>query len=187
MSEQYIGEIRMVGFTFAPKGWAACNGQLLSIQSNNALFSLLGTVFGGDGINTFALPDYRGRGPVGMGAGAVSAPVTQGERAGSQQVTIMSNQMPVHTHTVVAAMPCAAAAAQTVDPSGAVPATTVTVVEERVTELSSYSPPSATTGTMAPMRITVGAAGDSQPLNILNPYLGTNFIIATEGIFPSRS
>ena len=184
MSDPFLGEIRMVGFNFAPKGWALCDGQLLPISQNSALFALLGTTFGGNGVQSFGLPDYRSRGPVGMGVGPGLTPVRQGESAGSQSVTIQIPNMPVHTHMATATMPSASSSAQTRDPSGAVPA--ITVSENREAQIASYSPPSAETGVMAPLHVTVGAAGGSLPLPILNPYLGTNFIIALEGIFPSR-
>src|SRR5690606_5156315 len=99
MSEPFLGEIRMVGFNFAPRGWAFCQGQLLSIAQNSALFSLLGTMYGGNGTTTFALPDLRGRSPVGMGNGPGLTPITQGELAGTENVTLLSTQMPMHTHT----------------------------------------------------------------------------------------
>src|SRR5688572_6320685 len=98
MSEPFLGEIRMVGFNFAPQGWAFCQGQLMSIAQNSALFSLLGTTFGGDGQTTFALPDYRGRSSVGMGSGPGLTNIVQGEKSGTENVTILSTQMPVHTH-----------------------------------------------------------------------------------------
>jgi len=98
MSDPFLGEIRMVGFNFAPRGWAMCQGQLLSIAQNNALFALLGTLYGGDGQTTFGLPDYRGRSPVGMGQGPGLSAVVQGEMAGTENVTLTLNQMPMHNH-----------------------------------------------------------------------------------------
>lgn len=184
MSDPFLGEIRMVGFNFAPKGWALCDGQLLPISQNSALFALLGTTFGGNGVQSFGLPDYRSRGPVGMGVGPGLTPVRQGESAGSQSVTIQIPNMPAHTHMATAAMPSAASGATTADPTGAVPATAQTA--ERGVNYPIYGATTAITGTMAPFNVNVAPAGAGQPLPILNPYLGTNFIIALEGIFPSR-
>ena len=98
MGDQFLGEIRMVGFSFAPVGWALCDGSLLPISQYQALFSLLGVTFGGNGTTTFGLPDLRGRAPVGMGSGPNLAPITQGELAGNENVTLSTQQMPNHTH-----------------------------------------------------------------------------------------
>src|SRR3954467_14539122 len=99
MSDPFLGEIRMVGFNYAPRGWAFCAGQLMSIAQNSALFALLGTTFGGDGVTTFALPDYRSRSAVGMGSGPGLTPIVQGELAGTENVTLSLLQMPMHNHT----------------------------------------------------------------------------------------
>ena len=101
MSEPFLGEIRMVGFNFAPTGWAFCAGQTVAIAQNSALFALLSTTFGGDGRVTFGLPDYRGRSPVGMGAGPGLTVVQQGEKSGTESVVLTSAQMPQHTHAAV--------------------------------------------------------------------------------------
>src|SRR3546814_1398233 len=100
--EPFLGQIMMVGFNFAPRGWALCQGQLLPISQNQALFSLLGTTYGGDGRTTFALPDLRGRCAIGMGQGPGLANYTQGEMAGQENVTLISTQMPQHTHSLAA-------------------------------------------------------------------------------------
>src|SRR5580658_7527465 len=100
MSEQYLGEIRMFGFTFAPSGWAFCNGQLLSISQNTALFSLLGTTYGGDGVSTFALPNLQSRVAIHFGQGSGLSPYVQGQTGGAENVTLTQNQMPQHTHPV---------------------------------------------------------------------------------------
>ncbi|TNV45733.1 phage tail protein, partial [Corallococcus exiguus] len=104
MSTPYIGQIIMFGGDFAPKGWMPCNGALLSIAQNQALFAILGTTYGGDGITTFALPDLRGRFPMQPGQGPGLAPHSLGEMAGQQQVTLLSSQMPAHTHPLMASM-----------------------------------------------------------------------------------
>src|SRR5215217_7886099 len=100
MSEPFIGQITQVGFTFAPRGWALCNGQILSIAQNTALFSLLGTTYGGNGQTTFALPDLRGRAPIGPGQGPGLSPRSLGEQSGTENVTLLQSQMPAHNHTV---------------------------------------------------------------------------------------
>jgi microcystin-dependent protein len=184
MSEPFIGEVRAVGFNFAPRGWLVCAGQLLSIAQNTALFSLLGTTFGGDGVRTFGLPDYQGRSPVGMGSGRGLTPIVQGEVSGSENVTLLSTQMPSHTHLATAAQTGSDASATVASPSGAVAA--ITVLEDGRTQLNSYGTPTTSPVPMAPIVVTVQPSGGSQPAPIRNPYLGTNFIIATEGIFPSR-
>src|SRR3569833_1354169 len=100
MGDQFIGEIRMVGFNFAPAGWALCDGSLLPIAQYQALFALLGSMFGGNGTTTFGLPDLRGRAPVGMGNGPNLTPVSQGQLAGSESATLSPGQMPMHTHII---------------------------------------------------------------------------------------
>ncbi len=176
MSEPFIGEIIMFGGTFAPRGWAFCNGQLMSIAQNSALFSILGTTYGGDGQTTFALPDLRGRVPVHAGdsQGPGLSPVVLGEQAGSPTVTLTASQMPMHNHPVTANQN-----ATTTDPSGAFPAN-----DARGTPVSIYAATSDGTH-MNPQMI--GLAGNSQPVSIEQPYLGVNFIIALEGIYPSRA
>ncbi|WP_223635825.1 phage tail protein [Corallococcus sp. EGB] len=173
MAEPFIGEIRLFGGNFAPRGWALCNGALLSIAQNQALFAILGTTYGGDGRTTFALPDMRGRFPMAPGQGPGLAPHTLGEVSGQPQVTLISTQMPAHTHPLMAS----GQEGNTESPEGAY--------------LAAYPPgssptPYATTPstTMGPQ--AVGVAGGSQPVPIQNPYTCVNFIIATEGIFPSR-
>jgi microcystin-dependent protein len=176
MSEPFIGEIIMFGGNFAPRGWAFCDGQLLSIAQNTALFSILGTTYGGNGQTTFALPDLRGRVPVHAGGsqGPGLPPVQLGEMSGSPSVTLTVNQMPMHNHLVSASQ-----SATTTDPNGSVPAN-----DARGTPVSIYA--AQPDGThMNPQMI--GVAGGGQPLSVQQPYLGVNFIIALEGIYPSRS
>lgn len=184
--EPFIGQILAVGFNFAPKGWAFCDGRLMSIAQNSALFSLLGVTFGGDGIQTFALPDYRSRGPVGMGSGPGLSTVSQGEVSGTEQVTMLSTQMPMHTHAATGHQPASSAAGSATTPAGAVPAVSNNADRTDLTQWPSYAPSAQADTSLAPLSLTVGAAGGSQPVPIRNPYLGTNFIIALEGIYPSR-
>jgi microcystin-dependent protein len=176
MSDPFLGEIIMFGGNFAPRGWAFCNGQLMSIAQNTALFSILGTTYGGDGQTTFALPDLRGRVPVHSGSsqGPGLPPVQLGEMAGFPSVTILQTNMPPHNHLVAASQ-----TATTADPNGAVPAS---LGRDATPHIYAAQPD----GThMNPTMISM--AGGGQPISVQQPYLGVNFIIALEGIFPSRS
>jgi microcystin-dependent protein len=154
----------MFGGNFAPVGWALCNGALMSIAENTALFSLIGTTYGGDGQSTFGLPDLRGRLPVHQGNSFVL-----GQLAGTETVTLTTNQMPAHTHQVVART-----AATAGSPSGA-------VYGGNTDSIYTATP-------SAPMNAAmIGIGGGSQPHNNMMPYLVVNFIIALEGIYPSRN
>lgn len=205
MSEPFLGEIRMVGFNFNPRGWAFCQGQLMSIAQNSALFSLLGTTFGGDGVQTFGLPDYRGRSPVGMGNGPGLTPIVQGEVAGTENVTLLQSQMPIHTHTATSQPFNASLSGQISVPAATTGTTQATPGNTTVlgpiaaagragtlyattaadTTLAPFN--ATVSGSLTPSNPVIGNAGGSQPVAIRNPYLGTNFIIALEGIFPSRN
>lgn len=203
MSEPFLGEIRMVGFNYAPSGWLSCNGQTLSIAQNSALFALLGTTFGGDGVTTFKLPDYQGRSPVGIGNGAGLSPIVQGQISGSESVTLLSTQMPIHTHTATSApitvnstgnasIPAATTGA-TLGAPGPTEVLGNVAAAGRAGTLYATTPDTTlapfavnVSGTVTPAAPTIGNAGGSQPVPLRNPFLGTNFIIATEGIFPSR-
>ena len=181
--EGTIGEIRMFAGTFAPRTWAFCNNQIISISQNTALFSILGTTYGGNGQTTFALPDFRGRVAVGTGTGPGLSNVQLGQMAGSPTVTLLSTNMPAHNHAITGTVVMQAnndATGLTDDATGArtgLPA----------------SPNIYTTATdalvpMAPAQVnlTVGVNGGSQPFGIMPPYLGMNYIICMFGIFPSR-
>lgn len=169
MSEPFIGEIRIFPYTFAPRGWAFCQGQLLSIAQNTALFALIGVTFGGNGQTTFGLPDIRGRAVIGAGQGPGLSPRTQGEAAGEETVTLLTTQMPMHNHLVAASsQPTNASRPANAFPSGG----------------GAYQTASDGT-TMNPSMI--GAAGGSQPHDNMQPYLAINYCIALEGIFPSRN
>lgn len=172
MAEPFIGEIRMFGFNFAPSGWATCDGQLLSIAQNTALFSLLGTQFGGNGQTNFALPDLRGRVPLHQGQGPGLSPRTMGESSGSEAVTLLSSQLPAHTHPFTP--PCS-----TDDPNAGSPKNNFPA--------SVGTPIYATTANGNMGAGTTGPAGGSQPHSNLQPFLTVNFCIALQGIFPSRS
>jgi microcystin-dependent protein len=163
MSQPFIGEIRAASFGIVPRGWAYCNGQLLSIAQNQALFSILGTTYGGDGVTTFALPNLQGRVPVGTGNA-----VQLGEAEGQTSVTLLPTQIPSHTHTF-----SASSAAGADDPENRGPAAA-----------KAYAP----AGTAAPLSASaVGTTGGSQPHDNMQPYLTVNYIIALTGIYPSRN
>ncbi|HEX5502327.1 MAG TPA: tail fiber protein [Thermomicrobiales bacterium] len=170
--DPFLGEIRMFGGNFAPKGWAFCNGQLLPIAQNTALFSLLGTTYGGNGQTTFGLPDLRGRAPLHWGQGPGLSPYTQGEQGGQEQITLISGQMPTHAHAANAV----AGGGNNSSPAGNVWAASTT----RDSIYASGSPGT----TMNPAAI--GNAGGNQPHENRQPYLTVSFIIALEGIYPTR-
>jgi microcystin-dependent protein len=171
MSEPFLGEIRTFGFNFAPQGWAMCAGQLLPISQNTALFALLGTFYGGDGVTTFALPDLRGRVGINQGNGPGLSPYVLGQRSGSETVTLTNAQMPTHSHGVMAN----GGTASTARPDGAVPARG---------SADAYAAAPDGTAMNAGM---IASSGGSQPANNLQPYLALNFCIALQGIFPSRN
>jgi microcystin-dependent protein len=175
MSDQFVGEIRMFAGSFAPNQWALCDGQLLPISQNTALFSLLGTYYGGNGQTTFALPDLRGCSPIGWGAGPGLSQVDLGEVLGTETVTLVGNQIPSHTHQVSAT----SATGTTGNPSAAMWA----VSQQGRAKENLYGPPASLVAMDA---AAVGAVGGGQPHNNLAPYLVVNFIIALQGIFPPR-
>ncbi|WP_019990410.1 phage tail protein [Rudanella lutea] len=172
--EGYIAQIIMFAGNFAPRGWAFCNGQILSIAQNTALFSLLGTTFGGNGQTTFALPDFRGRVPVGTGQGPGLPPVVLGQMAGAATHTLIITEMPAHNHSLVASSQTGNTAA----PANAFLAATGALDPEYRSTLDSGV-------TLGPNSMSI--AGGSQPHNNMQPYLGINFIICMEGIFPARN
>ena len=171
--ETFLGEIRMFAGNFAPTGWAFCQGQLLPIAQNQALFSLLGTTYGGDGRTSFALPDLRGRVPVGFGQGPGLSNRVIGDQFGSELVTLNINQMPSHNHTVNAVT---TEGNQNL-PTNSLPANTKALDKE-------YSDANANTTMKATM---VNPTGGNQPFGVSQPSLGVNFIIALQGIYPSRN
>lgn len=178
MAEAFLGEIRMFGGNFAPKGWATCDGQLLSISQNTALFAILGTTYGGNGQTTFALPDLRGRRPVHQGQGPGLSSYTLGEMAGVESATLTISNMPAHNHLVN----CANATATQPNPGGNVCAQEF---DSTGTAGNGYLTPDKINAQMAPNTITT--SGSNVPFPILDPFLCVNFIICLEGIFPSRN
>jgi microcystin-dependent protein len=167
MAEPFLGEVCIFGFSFAPRDWAQCNGQLVPISQNAALYSLLGTNYGGDGINTFALPDLRGRVPMHFGGGFFL-----GQRSGQETVSLAVTQMPSHDHTAMASANEASAR----NPAGNVladsPPNEVFHAPSNLVSLDSR---------------TVGSVGASQAHNNMQPYLTLNICIALVGVYPSRS
>jgi len=175
--EGYLAQIIMFASDFEPRFWAFCRGQLLPIAQNTALFSLLGTTYGGNGTTNFALPDFRGRSPLGTGQGPGLSTVTLGELAGQQQVTLLSTNLPAHTHTGTLSVAATSNPATTDEPVGAIPASSPGV----------FAAGATATGAMGGVTATVGPTGGSQPINIRQPYIVTNFVICLSGIFPSRN
>lgn len=162
----------MVGFNYAPRGWAFCDGRLLPISQNTALFSLLDTTYGGDGQTTFALPDLRGRCAVGVGQGAGLSQRVQGEMSGTENVTLIQTQMPAHTHSLMAST----ADGTTNLPTGAViAANKVPIDRSNVVDGNAFVQNSPTTA-MNPQ--SIGAAGGNQPHNNMQPFLAMNYVIA---------
>ncbi len=170
MSEPFVGEIRMFAGNYAPRGWAFCDGQLLAVSQNDALFSLLGTVYGGDGRTTFGLPDLRGRVPIHPGTGPGLSPVRQGQKGGQEDVTLTVNQLPSHNHSYGAS----SGAAQNTAPSGTALASPTADIYANATSLAAMA------GDMIPR------VGGGQSHTNLQPFLCINFIIALFGIYPSR-
>ena len=168
----YLGEIRMFAGNFAPAGWALCQGQTLPISENDALFTLLGTTYGGDGQETFNLPNLAGRLPLHMGTGPSGQTYQLGEAAGVEQVTLTTQQMPIHSHAWIASI----AQASLSDPTNHVIAKP---------DKSLYRPTGGTVGAMASQMI--GPAGGSQPHENMQPFLCINFIIALYGVFPQQT
>lgn len=171
MADPFIAEIRMFGFNFAPTGWAFCNGQILPISQNTALFSLLGTTYGGDGKSTFALPDLQGSAPLHPGQGQGLSLYDLGQASGTESVTLLQTEIPVHTHTVM-----------TGEDFGDVttPANSILTLSTGGFAYGS----NASLTTMGPQ--TLAPAGGSLPHNNMMPYLTLNFCIALQGIYPQR-
>ena len=169
---QYVGEIRMFAGNFAPTGWALCNGQVLPIAQNTALFSLLGTMYGGNGTSNFALPDLRGRAPVFFGMGTGLSYKDIGQQGGSETTNLTVAQLPAHSHVVSAVT----FNANQSSPTGNFPATTKLLDKE----YSDIVPNTTYNNTM------LNSTGGNQPINNLQPYLTVNFIIALQGVYPPR-
>lgn len=172
MSEPFLAEIRIVGFNFAPRGWAFCDGQILPINQNQSLYSLLGTTYGGDGRTSFALPDLRSRTPVHQGTG-----YNLGQKGGAETVTLNATQIPSHQHAAKASSSAPAADASAFTPGGHV--------------LAANAPNTASYGDAASLTAlrsgTITNAGGGQAHENMQPYLTLSFCIAVQGLFPSRN
>lgn len=169
----YVGEIRIFAFNFAPRGWALCNGQLLAISSNTALFSLLGTYYGGDGKSTFALPNLQSRIPIHQGQGQGLSPYNLGQNGGTENVTLSTQQMPQHNHTVNAVG----------SPGGANRVGGNLLANSTSGNVYNAPPSDGTTLAAA----AIGNSGGGQPHSNVQPYLCVNLCIATQGIYPPRN
>jgi microcystin-dependent protein len=181
MSDQFLGEIRMVAFNFAPTGWLQCNGQTLAISQYAALFSLLGTTYGGNGTSTFQVPNLQGRVPIHVGQSAGTSVYVQGEVTGAESVTLTAGQMPVHNH----ALNCVNnSAADSSAPSGCLPGS-IPFARGQTSALSIYNTATAADSTMRPTAI--GTAGGTTPVPVIQPVCCVNFIIATVGLYPTRN
>ena len=174
MADPFVAEIRIFPFNFAPKGWALCDGQLLPISQNTALFSLLGATYGGDGKSTFALPDFQGRAPMHPGQGPGLSLHDLGEQGGEQSVTLLDSEMPVHSHGLMAS-------AQPGEDAAPGPAEALA----RSVGANLYQTNTANLVQLAPTALS--QTGGSQPHNNMQPYLTLNFNIALQGVYPPRS
>ena len=173
MADPFVAEIRIFGFTFPPKGWAFCNGQLLPISQNTALFSLLGTVYGGDGKSNFALPNLQGSAPMYYGQGSGLSDYDQGQSGGSQTITLLQSEIPVHTHQM---------SANSFAGDNIVPGPNISLAGS--SGGNAYAAPSGNLSQAAPQALAV--AGGDAPHNNMMPYLTLNFCIALQGVFPAR-
>ena len=178
--EPFIGQICLFGFDYAPTGWALCNGQTLSIAQNSALYSLLGTRYGGDGVSSFMLPNLQGRVPLGQGTGTGLSPYTMGEQGGNQTVTISTAQLPAHNHMLTGSGN--AAAASTLNGNVLASSNGSTSGEEPVT-VNAYGPAGETVNADPS---AISSTGGNQPVDVRQPYLVLNYCIALQGIWPSR-
>lgn len=173
MANPFVAEIRIMPTNFAPKGWAFCNGQLMPISQNTALFSLLGTTYGGDGKSTFALPNMQGNAPMQAGQGPGLSLRDLGETGGEQTVTLLQTEIPAHTHIPVAGGTADTASPQNNTWGGALKG-----------HGDLYAPASSLVQ-MSPLALSV--VGGNQPHNNLPPYLTLNFVIALQGVYPARN
>ncbi|MEM9059363.1 MAG: tail fiber protein [Pseudomonadota bacterium] len=177
MSEPFIGEIRIFGGNFAPRSFAFCNGQLLPISQNTALFSILGTIYGGDGRSTFALPDLRGRAAIGSGRGPGLSEQRLGQKTGADGITLAPSQIPPHTHQMVGS-------STSVEDGEADPTGRLLGSSEEEDEGLTYHGPQ---GLQNFASDALSNTGDSQPHSNMQPFIAVNYIIALQGLYPSRS
>ncbi|WP_208328361.1 phage tail protein [Flavobacterium poyangense] len=183
--EEYIGIVKLFAGNFAPRGWALCNGQILSIAQNAALFSILGTTYGGNGQTTFALPNLQGAVPIGVGTGNGGTYVL-GEAAGTPSTSILTSNLPAHVHTgagtIAVANTNSTASIPTAGASIAIPGSIISRVFTPTLGFATSTP-----NVNLATSITTGITGSNIPISIMQPYLTMTYIICTEGIFPSRN
>lgn len=184
MDQPYLGQINLFAGNFEPRGWRLCDGRLLNINQNTALFSLLGTTYGGNGQTTFGLPDLRGRVPVGIGQGPGLSNVVLGEMRGLESVTLTPNQMPAHTHAATVTINTGKDTNLTNVATGK--ALSSDAKGGDVPPMMYTDTPNATTLRADAATAVVAAAGANQPHNNMQPYLGVGYYICVEGIYPSR-
>lgn len=176
--EPALGVITMFAADFAPQGWALCNGQILSIAQNTALFSILGTTYGGNGQTTFGLPDMRGRSPMGIGQGSGLSNRNLGEVTGSATVTLLASNLPAHTHTGTTNVAATTSNANSDEADGMIFAGG---------GVSRYAQSNLANGSLGGTTVSLAPAGNTQPIDIRQPYIAVSFIIALQGIYPSRN
>ncbi len=176
--EGYLAQIIMFAGDFAPKFWAYCAGQLLSIAQNTALFSLLGTTYGGNGQTTFGLPDLRGRVAVGTGQGPGLPNISLGQASGTPTTTLIISNMPAHNHTATTSVAVSSVNTTSEEAAGNILANQAQ---------NFYAPAATANGSLGGITTTVGVTGGNQPVSIMQPYLGMNFVICLQGLYPSRN
>jgi len=183
--EEYLGIIKIFAGTFAPRGWAFCDGSLLQIRQNTALFSILGTTYGGDGQTTFALPNLQGSFPVGMGQRQGGSLYTIGQVGGGESTTLTSGNIPAHTHMVTGdlavVIPCNASTANSDTPENAYMAPSSSDTYNDSTAGASMA------AARASINLQTSVTGNSAPVSLMNPYLAITYIICVEGVYPSRN
>ncbi len=182
-TEPFIGEVKLLGFNFAPLGYMSCQGQLISIAQNTALFALLGTTYGGDGQSTFGLPDLQGRMPIGQGQGQGLPDYIMGEMAGDTEVTVFSSNLPAHVHsvnTLHVKIPVFSSGGEDTSPVNNYPAIAGSDIYAGASTAGAFMGTPTISG-------TTDIAGGNTPIAIMSPYLALNYSIAIEGIFPSRN
>jgi microcystin-dependent protein len=196
MSQPFLGEIKIVGFNFNPRGYAYCSGQILAISQNSALFALLGTTYGGNGTTTFGLPNLQSRVPVGQGQGAGLSPYVLGQMGATENTTLLISNMPAHNHTLTGSVTVTtnvntvSAVGDQAKPGGHLLAkgqdATTTAIMNNYSDAATDSILGGV-GSSVTNTLQVGVTGSGIPFSHLSPYLALNFIIATSGIFPTRS
>lgn len=183
--EGMIGEIRLFAGNFAPKNWSFCNGATIQIASNTALFSILGTTYGGNGTTNFLLPNLQSRTAIGAGNGPGLSPINLGQAAGTESTTLTQSNMAAHTHAAIANANSATSTAAS--PAGQYPASLTTRISATGYTLRAGTYGNTADGaSMAANMVTLAPTGGNQPISIINPYLGMNYVICMYGVFPSR-